>query len=772
MLATAALVAGAGLALPAQAQLPGVIIDRNQQPGVGEAMQQGMESPGRPFDPTQPLPGESALPRDGGDIIAAGDIIEFAADDVSFDDNTGVVTASGSVALNRDAWRLTADRIEYNRTTGVVTAIGHVVASDPQGNQSFGDEIVLTDSLRNGVIKNILLVLNDGGRIAAVEGERNDRIITLKRAVYSPCAVVDDLGCPHAPVWQVKALRITYNRDKHRLYYRDARLEMFGVPVLYLPTFSHPDGEAKRASGLLLPIIEYQQQLGLGIGLPYYFSIRPDMDATITPHLYTSVNPALQLSARKLFKNGPIQVDAFFTYGELTEFGPDGETEVISGNKFRGYFALKGKQQHNSLWQSAFSIRRTTDDTFNRRYALDYDDTLRSTYAITRLDSNSWFSASAWAFQGLRAIDDFQRIPFVLPLVDYDWRSPDQVLGGQLQLALNNLTLFRPDGQNIQRTLAYGRWDRSFLTNMGQRITTTAFLRGDLYYAWNQGEEEVPAYAGGDGFHGRIIPLGAVDVEWPFAGPALGGVQTITPRVQLIALPTDLNNNIPNEDSRAVELEDIGLFDLNRFPGYDRFEGGMRFTYGLQYNLARPNVALSAEIGQSLRLTGDGSEFPLGTGVSEAFSDWVGRTTLKVGTFFDITHRYRLDAKNFAMRRNEIDFTMGSRSNYIVFGYSQLNRNIELEDLEDRSELRLGARIAFAQFWSAFGSAIVDVTPNGTGSDPLSDGWRPIRHRAGIEYEDECFRIGVAWRKDYVGDRDFQAGNTYMLTLSFKSLSR
>ncbi len=772
MLATVALVASAGLAAPALAQLPGVIIDRSQQPGMGEAMQPGMEMPGEPFDPTAPLPGESGLPRDGGDIIAPGDIIEFQSDTISFDDNSGIVTAAGKVMLNRDAWRLSADRIEYNRKTGVVTAIGNVVATDPQGNQSFGDEIVLSDSLRNGVIKNILLVLNDGGRVAAFEGERNDRIINLRRAVYSPCAVVDDLGCPHAPVWQVKALRITYNRDKHRLFYRDARLEMFGVPVLYLPAFSHPDGEAQRASGLLLPIIQFQQQLGLGVGLPYYLSLRSDMDATITPHIYTSVNPALQLSGRKLFKNGPVQVDAFFTYGELQEFGPDGETIVVSENKFRGYFALKGKLQHNPLWQSAFSIRRTTDDTFNRRYALDFDDTLRSTYAITRLDNNSWFSASAWAFQGLRVVDDFQRIPFVLPLVDYDWRSPDPVLGGGLQLALNNLTLFRPDGQNMQRLLAYGRWDRSFITPLGQRITTTAFLRGDLYYAWNQGAETVPAYAGGDGFHGRVIPLGAVDVEWPFAGPALGGLQTITPRVQLIALPTGLNNNIPNEDSRAVELEDISLFDLNRFPGYDRFEGGMRFTYGLQYTLARPNVALSAEIGQSLRLTGDGSEFPLGTGVSDAFSDWVGRTTLKIGTFFDITHRYRIDAKNFAMRRNEIDFTMGSRSNYIVFGYSQLNRNIQLEDLEDRSELRVGARVAFAQFWSAFGSAIVDVTPTGTGPDPLSDGWRPIRHRAGIEYEDECFRIGVAWRKDYVSDRDFRAGNTYMLTLAFKSLSR
>jgi LPS-assembly protein len=781
MLATAALVAGASHALPALAQMPGVIIDKSRQPGVGEAMQPGIATPSEPFEPESPLPGETAPPRetdgvapprDQGDIIAPGDIIEFSADSITFDDNSGVVTAAGQVSLNRDAWRLSADSIEYNRKTGVVTAIGNVVATDPQGNQSFGDEIVLSDSLRNGVIRNILLVLNDGGRVAAVEGERSDRIINLRRAVYSPCAVVDDLGCPHSPVWQVKALRITYNRDKHRLFYRDASLEMFGVPVLYLPAFSHPDGEAKRASGLLLPVIDYQQQLGLGLGLPYYLQFGSDKDLTITPRFYTSVNPALQLSGRKLFRNGPVQVDAFFTYGELQEFGPDGETVVVSGNKFRGYFGLKGRLQHNKYWQSAFSIRRTTDDTFNRTYALDFDDTLRSTYAITRLDNNSWFSASAWAFQGLRVTDEFERIPFALPLIDYDWRSPDPVLGGQLQLAINNLTLFRPDGQNMQRLLGLGRWDRSFLTPLGQRITATAFLRGDLYYAWNQELEPVPEYAGQNGFHGRIIPLAAVDVEWPFAGPALGGIQTITPRAQLIALPTGLNQDIPNEDSRAVELEDISLFDLNRFPGYDRFEGGMRFTYGVQYALARPNVAFRTEVGQSLRLTGDGSEFPVGTGVNEAFSDWVGRSTLKLGTFFDITHRFRLDAKNFAFRRNEIDFTVGTRRNYVVVGYSSLNRNIQLEDLEDRAEVRVGARVAFAQFWSAFGSAIVDVTPAGISSDPESDGFRPIRHRVGIEYEDECFRIGVAWRRDYVADRDFRAGNTYLLTLAFKSLSR
>jgi LPS-assembly protein len=143
------------------------------------------------------------VPRDGGDIVQPGDLIGFEADEMTYDDKAEIITASGSVRLNRDAWRLSADRIEYNRATGIVVAVGHVIVTDPEGNQALGERVELTDSLRDGVIDNVLLVLNDGGRLAAVEGARTDDVISMRRAVYSPCAVVDKQGCPHAPVWQL-----------------------------------------------------------------------------------------------------------------------------------------------------------------------------------------------------------------------------------------------------------------------------------------------------------------------------------------------------------------------------------------------------------------------------------------------------------------------------------------------------------------------------------------------------------------------------------------
>jgi LPS-assembly protein len=414
----------------------------------------------------------------------------------------------------------------------------------------------------------------------------------------------------------------------------------------------------------------------------------------------------------------------------------------------------------------------TTDDTFNRRYGLGYDDTLRSTYALERQTSTSFLSISAWAFQGLRAADRPGEMPYVLPLIDYDWRPDAPILGGRLHIGANTMNLFRTDGQSVQRALAYGRWDRSFLTGLGQRVTGTAMLRGDVYNVIDPQKASLPAYAGEAGFSARIIPVAAVDIEWPFAGPAFGGTQTITPRIQLVATPSGIDNNTPNEDSRAIELESGSLFDLNRFPGYDRFESGTRISYGVQYALNRPGWALRSEIGQSVRLIGDGNEFPKGTGLSDTASDFVGRTNLKFGSLFEITHRFRVDRNSFAVRRNEIDVQIGNRDTYATIGYLKLNRNIQLEDLEDRQELRVGGRVAFARFWSAFGSAIVDLTTAQDNPTATGNGFSPVRHRIGLEYEDECFRLGFSWRRDYIGDRDFRAGNTFLLTLAFKTLGK
>ena len=108
-----------------------------------------------------------------------------------------------------------------------------------------------------------------------------------------------------------------------------------------------------------------------------------------------------------------------------------------------------------------------------------------------------------------------------------------------------------------------------------------------------------------------------------------------------------------------------------------------------------PNCRSTTIIGQSYRLTREPGIFPDGTGLTDRFSDIVGRTRVRFGRLVDLTHRFRLDKDNLAFRRNELDLTVGTDQTYAQIGYLRLNRDISptIEDLRDKEELRLAGRL-------------------------------------------------------------------------------
>ncbi len=701
----------------------------------------------------------------------APQLIDFAADQIDYDDETEIVTARGNVVVQREGDKLEAGEVEWNRKTGRVEARGSIRMTDARGNVAYGERVDLTDTLKDGSVDAFLLVLENGGRLAAHSGKRENGRSILDHAIYSPCDVAGSNGCPKTPVWQIKAGRITHDPIKQRIRYRDAQLEVFGIPVLYTPGLSHPDREGRNASGLLVPDFRLDRTLGLATELPYYLSFTQNSDLTITPTIYTNVNPALGLEYRHLAEGGPLRIGGIVTYSSK-QIGTNAAGTTLAQNEVRGALWSNGRFQHSRHWRSTYGVRLASDDTFLRRYDISRDDTLRNFYSLEYQSRDMYFGVEGWAFQGLRSTDEQGQMPVVLPLIDFRYAPRNSFAGGTISARINTAAVTRWDGQDMQRATAETAWRASRYTSMGQKITATAQLRAEAFHMTDQSLAQLQAYAGRSGWEGRVIPAAALDVEWPFAGPVFGGQQTLTPRLQLVSSPTGLNDNISNEDSRSVELDDLNLFDINRFPGFDRWEGGTRMTYGAQWSLDRRKLRVEAELGQSYRFSQDNGLFPSGTGFANDFSDVVGRATLRFGSGLDITHRFRLDKDNFKIRRNEIDVTFGTRKTYATVGYVKLNRDIAREDLGDREEVRVGGRLAFARYWSLFGSAIIDLTSHA--EDPLSnsDGFEPVRHRVGLAYEDECFSFGLTWRRDYTHDRDFRRGNTFLFTIGLKTLGQ
>jgi LPS-assembly protein len=719
----------------------------------------------RGIAPPPPLAGPAPLATDGTERV------RFSATALEYDTDADVVTATGDVRMTREGERLRGDKVVWNRKTGRVVATGNVAVTNPEGDVAYGDSIELSDTLKDGVVADMLIVLERGGRLAAERGRREpDGTVELERAAYTPCAVTTSTGCPKEPTWKITAVKVTYRPDRQRVFYAGGRLELFGLPTLPLPAFSHPIGEGSD-SGLLSPDVRYGRVNGLSVAVPYYWRLAPDKGLTITPRLYSSVLPMLSSQYQQLTDIGAASITGYGTYSRRSDDLNSGTT--ATERAFRGYLDGTGKFQFTPEWSLSTSLRLVTDRTFLRRYDISRDDRLRTTASLQHIDANSYLGITGWAVQTLRVNDRQGFQPVALPEIDYRRRFTDPLLGGTVQAQLNTLAIGRAAGQDTQRAFASVQWDLRRLTDWGQELTLTALARGDVYHASDLLTSPV-VYRGENGVQTRAIGLVAAEMKWPFVGEFLDGTQRLTPRLQIVAAPRIRNFGVPNEDSRAVDLDDSNLFALNRFPGYDRFEDSTRMTYGGQWAVTLPRFTFETVIGQSYRLDDRPTILYPGTGLSDRFSDIVGRTELRFRNFTSITHRFRLDKSSFAVRRNEVDATIGTRSTYLLLGYLRLNRDIfpAIEDLQDREEVRVAGRVQFARFWSAFASAIVDLTDRNEDSLSVSDGFDPVRHRVGIQYEDDCLRLGLTWRRDYQDTGDARSGNSFLLTLAFTNLGR
>jgi LPS-assembly protein len=718
-----------------------------------------------------------AEPRPGDDFAVAEPAadqsprqIDFEADNLEYDSQADIVRASGNVVLRSDDRSVRADSVTWNRPAGTILAEGNVRFVDEDGNQLYTQSVELTDEFEAGAMSDLLLALREGGRLAARSGERlADGTVMLDRAAYTACAVVDGQGCPKNPSWRVTAKRVVYDAETDRVKFKGAFLELFGARLLPLPGLTvRTNGQP--ISGFLIPDLRISESNGLEVNGEYYWRIDDSRDLTLGAFVYTDATPMASAQYRQLTANGAFQATGYLTHSrKISRLTGD----RVSQRDTRGYLHVNGSFQIDPNWSFNSSIRLASDRTFLRRYDISRDDRLRSMFELERIDEDSYFAFSGWATQTLRLSSDQGQVPLALPVIDYRKRiTPPGGIGGTLELQANSLFIARNEGQDTQRAFAGARWDLSTLTGLGQVVTFSALARGDVYHTDSTGLTATAAYRGNPGWQARGVALGAVDVKWPFVGELFGGTQVFTPRIQLVASPQIRNLAVPNEDARAIDLEDSNLFALNRFPGYDRIEDGARVTYGFDWQLDIPNWRLKSTVGQSYRLNTNRQILPDGTGLSEKVSDFVGRTEVRYKDFLKLTHRFRLDKDNIAIRRNEFDATVGSAKTYVEVGYLRLNRDITtVEDLQDREELRAAARLAFARYWSIFGSGVFNLTDRNEDPTFTSDGFEPIRTRLGIAYQDDCLELGLTWRRDYVSTGDARRGDTFQLHFALRNLS-
>lgn len=681
---------------------------------------------------------------EAGDDPAQQSLLQ--ADEVSYNDETNTITAVGNVEIQRDNRILLADKIVYDRNADIATATGNVSITDEKGSVFFFESAQVTGDMKEGLAAEVRVLLSDKSRMASRTYKRNpDGTSELDNAVYTAC----DSCKGETPLWQIKGSHVRYDPQAEMVYYRNARVEIGGVPIFYTPYLAHPDPTAGPKSGLLLPAIGASRNLGASYKQPYYIHIGPDRDATLTPFLTSNAGKGAIAEYRQDFKSAQLRM-----YGSLMAGDPDFSSD------FRGHLDADARWDMNENWRSGADIQLASDRTYLRRYNFLAPTWLTSNVFAERFTNNSYFSANAYYFQRQRIAPASGSVPGVAPLLNYNYVSSPDSLGGYWSVDANGLVLVRETGTDSNRLSTRVGWNLPYTADFGGVFTLRTGVRGDGYYVRNLFRPARNDFF--TGTTGRVVPEASLEWRMPFVSDALGFHQLLEPIVMAVVSPTGGNKeNIPNEDSLDLEFDDTNLFSIHRFSGYDRVETGPRINYGIHWATFNESIGtVSALVGQVYRFHNDAAFAPL-SGLRGYFSDYVGRVDVTPNRFVSMQYRFRLDRDTLKSRRSEVSATVGPDLLRFTTSYLYVKSDgTRPAVLGSTEELYVALSSRFSKNWSIAVGHRQNLGANG-GS---------IRTDVGITYEDECVVIGLDLANDNTQDRDFKKGLAVLLRLNLKTI--
>lgn len=735
--------------------------------------------------------------------------VYFEANSITDDREAATITARQDVLARFEGRNLRADHVVYNTGTGVFSADGAVELVNPDGSVQYADRLELDDELRAGVAVNLATRLDNGIKLMAATGvRRSETVNELNYVLFTPCNICTDDGAPKQPSWSIQAERVVQDEAQRAVLYRNAIFKIGGVPVLYLPVFWHPDQTVERASGFLVPDIEFSDLRGISYEQPYLWVISPSEDLVVTPQINTEVNPFLNVTWRRRFTSGTVQTRTGYSYdrnfGDVDLNGSgvveSWEEDVRFGpHDHRGYILANGAFDLEGPWRWGFTAERVSDPTLFDRYDIEEVYTDRGLYSadyrrlisqgwLQRQTERSYFSIAAMSFQSLRiqglapltpdyaGFEDNGILPIVAPVVEARWEPEGPVLGGRLRLQGSAVVLERADyvgapvldplfvapgspppgtpglpGVDSRRASARFDWRRPRITSWGLRWEPFLTGRADAYSISDLGptaDDETVTRS-----HATV----GLDLRYPLIRQFDNGADVVLePMLQVSASPdAELDPRVPNEDSQFIDLDQETLFRDDRFPGWDRYEGGVRVTAGGRATVRWGGGRhASLFIGRSFRdeaepaflepNAANPAELFDPTGLARDQSDWVVSAAASPLPGVNSWARAQIDGSG-DLRRGEaaIDARWGVKNmaevRYLV-DRTDPNTNLDpalgpptrsYEFVEVRSQYFVTDR------WGVVGRGI---------SDLQRDVW--TRSELGGVYEDECLRVELVYRQD------------------------
>ena len=758
------------------------------------------------YNPRPPRPPLPPAKNDGQMLVQATE--------VDYDYNNQRVSAVGNVQMFYNGTSVEADKVIYDQKTKRLHAEGNIRMTDAEGKITYANIMDLSDDYRDGFVDSLRVDTEDATRMAATRADRTSGNYTVfENGVYTACAPCrDDPKKP--PLWQVKGARIVHDQTEKMLYFENAQLEFFGVPMAYLPFFSTPDPTVKRKSGFLMPAFSTYTTYGYGVEVPYYFALAPDYDATFNPRITTRQGVLFQGEFRQRLVNGSYQIRA---YG-IDQLDRGAFTGLPGDREFRGGVETKGQFALNDKWAWGWDGVLLSDYYFMSDYRLaQYKDPLGSflslpTEAISQLyltgvGNRSFFDARTIYY--LSFSGNQSQVPIIHPVIDYNNVINSPIFGGEFSYKMNFTSLTRDTAAfdpittlantnglcttasadplarmpsqcllrgmpgTYTRFTAEAQWRRSFTDSFGEIWTPFAIVRADAIDASISNQPGVSNFLPvGDTQALRLMPTVGLEYRYPFINVQPWGTTTIEPIAQVIIRPNEsYAGKLPNEDAQSLVFDASNLFAVDKFSGYDRVEGGGRANVGVQATTQFDRGgSVKVLFGQSYQLFGlnsfavaDATNTGVDSGLQNAKSDYVASASYSPNRTYTFSVRSRMDQATWQINRFEAEGRASFDRWSVSMIYGDYAAQPELGYLTRRQGILGSASVKVASNWVVSGSARWDLEAN-----------KINQYIIGAGYVDDCFVLAA----NYVTAYSYSAGSTppvlshaFMLQIGLRTIA-
>ena len=555
-----------------------------------------------------------------------------------------------------------------------------------EGLFNFKDKSHLAKNTKIKIHKDVFGDKNQDPRIYGSSSLSDQNKTVINNGIFTSCKLNDN-----CPPWSIKAEKITHDKIKKDMIYKNAILKIYDVPVLYFPKFFHPDPSVKRRSGFLQPQFNNSETLGSSLYIPYFKTLGTDKDLTIKPTFFEKLTKfeeekyILQSEFRKKNKNSSLIADFAF----LRDYKSSTDTKTKNINHlFLNYTSdLKIPNYLESKFDA--QIEKVTNDTYLKVFQNNLFDTPVMPESQTTMNSNIKLylekedqnlttGIEVYENLGIRHSDRYQ---FTLPYYDFSKNFNSLISKNSISGSLN----FYSSGSNKlsntnnSRTTVVNDFNYSsndFISRLGFKNNFDLFFKN--LNAVGKNDSIYTSDAQIDGMSTLKI-----DTSFPLIKSKNTTKETLTPKISFRINP---GNNMDNYSQEIININANNVFDINRLGLTNDFEAGRSLTLGLDYKFdllendqiqidKSKDKYLEFKLATVLRDQKE-NDIPISSTINQKKSDLFGSINNQLFENINFTYNFSLDNDMETINSNEIETEISLNNFITTFNFIEQNNEI------------------------------------------------------------------------------------------------